>query len=328
MTRSFRYTTAIAAAAFCLLAAPASATHVECGDTITTYTVLDSDVNCAAGQPYGLIIGANDVVLRLNGFTVRGVSDGNSAGIYTTGAPFGPRPYLSGVRIKNGSIEGFDAGVSADLDDSVLYRLTLVTGNYGFQLYGDRNQVLENTVDTVFGLTIGGDGAYVWGNDVTIRVGSGIIVGGDRYRIVYNRIDCAEGCGGYAFLTGVGHSTYALISRNTVLGNSHTGIAVAGNGAVVTLNESRTHGTGIRVSDPAAIVGRNVASDNDGVNPGSNNGTGIYSDQAGTTIRRNTANNNGWYGIQAAEGTIDGGGNVASGNGIQDCVNVQCSPSP
>ena len=128
-----------------------------------------------------------------------------------------------------------------------------------------------------------------------------------------------------SFLNAAGHSTYALVLGNTVIGNSHTGINVSGNGASVSLNDSRTHRRGIYISDPAAIVGRNIASDNEGVNPGETTGVGILSDQAGTTIRSNTANNNTAYGIQAAEGTIDGGGNVASGNGIQDCVNVVCS---
>ena len=40
-----------------LLPATASAVHVQCGDTITQETVLDSDVVCTAQDPVGLVIG-------------------------------------------------------------------------------------------------------------------------------------------------------------------------------------------------------------------------------------------------------------------------------
>jgi hypothetical protein len=43
-------------------------------------------------------------------------------------------------------------------------------------------------------------------------------------------------------------------------------------------------------------------------------------------VAGNTANNNGNLGILAVPGTIDGGGNNASGNGNPaQCVGVSCS---
>ena len=48
----------------------ASAGHVSCGDTITADTTLDSDlVDCPNN---GIVIGADDVTLDLNGHTVSG----------------------------------------------------------------------------------------------------------------------------------------------------------------------------------------------------------------------------------------------------------------
>jgi hypothetical protein len=52
---------------------------------------------------------------------------------------------------------------------------------------------------------------------------------------------------------------------------------------------------------------------------------GIHVDAPGTLVRANTANDNGDLGIEAIGGTIDGGGNRASGNGNPlQCVNVVC----
>ena len=53
----------------------ALASHVGCGDMITTDTTLDSDlVDCPNN---GIVIGADDVTLDLNGHTIDG--DGNPA---------------------------------------------------------------------------------------------------------------------------------------------------------------------------------------------------------------------------------------------------------
>jgi hypothetical protein len=49
--------------------APAYATHVPCGATITTDTTLDSDLTCPAS---GLTIDADGVTLELNGHTITG----------------------------------------------------------------------------------------------------------------------------------------------------------------------------------------------------------------------------------------------------------------
>ena len=51
-------------------AGPAFANHVTCGDIITSDTTLDSDlVNCPSN---GIVIGADDVTLDLNGHTIDG----------------------------------------------------------------------------------------------------------------------------------------------------------------------------------------------------------------------------------------------------------------
>jgi parallel beta-helix repeat protein len=89
----------------------ALASHVACGDTITADTTLDSDlVNC---PNHGIVIGADDVTLDLNGHLVDG--DGTPAancdnqkepcdfGLFNDGH--------DGVTVMHGSVREFAAGV-------------------------------------------------------------------------------------------------------------------------------------------------------------------------------------------------------------------------
>ena len=94
-----------------LASGPALASHVRCGDTITTDTTLDSDlVNCPNN---GIVIGANNITLDLNGHIIDGdatpvdpcpegascdVGVDNSAG-------------HSGVTVEGGSVRQFSVGV-------------------------------------------------------------------------------------------------------------------------------------------------------------------------------------------------------------------------
>lgn len=88
------------------LSAPkAEAGHVACGETIVANTVLDSDLACAEE---GLIIGADNITLDLNGHTLRG-----------PGLICNPCPAYDGIRIsertgviiRNGALDGFVFGV-------------------------------------------------------------------------------------------------------------------------------------------------------------------------------------------------------------------------
>jgi parallel beta-helix repeat protein len=88
----------------------AQASHVGCGDTITADTTLDSDlVNCPSN---GIVIGADDITLDLNGHRVAG-----------DGEPFKPCPEdefcdvgllndgHDGVTVRDGSVREFAFGV-------------------------------------------------------------------------------------------------------------------------------------------------------------------------------------------------------------------------
>lgn len=84
-----------------VVAGPASAAHVACGQTIVVSTVLDADIGpCAAG----ITVGADNITFDLNGFTITGVpTDGDGPGITLGGR--------TGVTVKNGTVTQFDAGV-------------------------------------------------------------------------------------------------------------------------------------------------------------------------------------------------------------------------
>ena len=178
MTRKTFCIVTIAAAVFCMVVASASATHVQCGDTITTATTLDGDVVCPNGAPYGLRIGADNVLLRLNGYAVRAGS--GTAPTPGSGIISGPdQDGLSGVRIKRGAVQGFENGVDlggfqngVDLgpaNDTTVFKVT-VSGNplFGIDLVGDRNRVLRSVVEGMGergrGIRLVGNDAYAWGN--------------------------------------------------------------------------------------------------------------------------------------------------------------------
>ena len=103
----------LAAAVDVFLAVPggeAIASHVSCGDTITADTTLDSDlVDCPNN---GIVIGADDIILDLNGHTI----DGDNAlvepcpefcdvGVLNDGH--------NGVAVTHGSVRQFVVGVWA-----------------------------------------------------------------------------------------------------------------------------------------------------------------------------------------------------------------------
>ncbi len=92
---------------------PQAAARVTCGETITENTTLVADVGPCPGD--GIIIGADNITLNLNGHTVSGTpgpGDGFAAGIRIvdrTGVTVTGQPGQSGRR---GTVTGFDGGIA------------------------------------------------------------------------------------------------------------------------------------------------------------------------------------------------------------------------
>jgi parallel beta-helix repeat protein len=113
MMRRISFALALAAGYLALGAGQAPASQVSCGDTITTDTTLHHDlVDCPNN---GILIGADNVTLDLNGHTI----DGNgtpdtSCNPVTDFCDFGVAfEHHDGITVKHGSIRQFEGGLGA-----------------------------------------------------------------------------------------------------------------------------------------------------------------------------------------------------------------------
>jgi len=90
----------------------ADASHVACRQILTQDTTLDSDVDCQTVAAPGLQLGASDITLDMNGYTLRNPPGTNAlTGIRNLNGH-------DGVRVLNGKVEGFALGVDLLSADS------------------------------------------------------------------------------------------------------------------------------------------------------------------------------------------------------------------
>lgn len=325
--------TGIVLAASISVAFPPSALadHVACGETITADTTLDGDlVDCPNN---GILIGAHDITLDLNGHTIDG--DGAPTGDQCSEDEFcdvgvGNDDY-NHVRIIGGTITGFDFGVYLfstganalrDLEtiENVFSGIILgeavrtrVRGNttsrnagpdsgVGITMFASHNnRIIDNTSahNAELGIhLIGSDRNHIRRNRVRRNPEDGIIVEGDRNRIGRNRV-VGNAIGIDIFSRREG-SVGNVVRRNRVLDAPRPGIYVSPVPRGTVIRRNHVFGAG---------------------------GDGISVGSPRTTLTRNEARNNGRLGIEAVKGVTDGGGNRASGNGDpRQCVHVACHP--
>lgn len=90
---------------------------LSCGDTITTDTTLDSDLTGCRSN--GLLIGADNITLDLNGHTISGdgklVRRCRRRQICDVGVANVANDARSGVTVRNGSVRGFAVGVGVGM---------------------------------------------------------------------------------------------------------------------------------------------------------------------------------------------------------------------
>jgi parallel beta-helix repeat protein len=292
-----------------LAVTPALAEHVQCGDVIMQDTTLDSDLIDCPGS--GIVIGADNITLDLNGHTV----DGYNApyGILNSGH--------DGVVVENGTVTQFVTGVVSQSDgrDVVVRRMTLADSALGAFVSGGSGVVIK---DNVTYLNVDGGMWIDASPGVDIRRntildgpgGNGITVDRSADANLEHNIIKRHQIGML-----VSTSARPTVSKNSVDDN-HDGIIVGASrdgGRIEANSASRNVSFGIGVFDATGfVVSKNSADDNEG--------DGIQVD-SGNTVAKNTANRNGDYGIEASPGVIDGGGNKASGNGNPlQCLNVFC----
>jgi large repetitive protein len=281
----------------------ALASHVSCGETITTDTKLDSDLTNCPGD--GLVIRADNITLDLNGHTI----DGDETGGPVCEPPFREDNGVEnpdghdGITIKSGTIQEFGTGVDGGFGHSALRDLTIRSnlmngigiGSGSVNDSKDDNKIERNvlTGNGCGGITIvDGDFAVIQSNQVTsTQAGGGIILiassnsvlegnpisgnaqdgivmfdDSDNNRIERNTLlDNAEG------ITVVSGSNHELIRQNSASGGDD-GVALIGTDHNVVTNNALSHNvlTGVAVvsSDDNQIVNNSIAANGDGSEAG------------------------------------------------------------
>lgn len=217
--------TALALAAFVVPGSgQALASNVSCGATITTNTKLDSDLtNCPSN---GIVIGADNITLDLNGHTVGG--DGVPAGscfeegTCDVGITMADH---SGVTIRGGAVRGFDVGIT-------------VGGR------GSRIQGVASANNSTFGVIVGDATRSRIDHNSSVDDGvSGILMfNSSETRIDHNSV---AGTTGYAM--PVFGSSHNRIEQNVLAGDQH-GILVEESSNHNEVRGNRiSHGGGIEV---------------------------------------------------------------------------------
>jgi len=309
----------------------ASASHVGCGDTITVDTTLDSDlVDCPNN---GLVIGADDITLDLNGHTVGG--DGTEF----AGCPeneFCDIGLLNdghdGVIVSRGSVRDFAFGVlivGARHNRVVDLTVSKNAGSGIILFRSSRNRVIGNSAHAN-GLQLDQGGIslnrshrnLVKGNTLGRNGDLGVFMEkSDDNQIRENRM--RGNPEGAIIAEGDGN----VFSRNRIVrGGGGILITVVNRGETPVGNAIRRNEVrDVRASGIAVDRGcckRTLVSRNHVAGSGR---AGIIVGSPSTTITKNRAVRNDGLGIKAVDGVIDGGGNRAHGNGDnRQCVNVRC----
>ena len=353
---------------------------LSCGDTITVDATLDRDLRDCPNN--GIVIGADDITLDLNGHTISG--DGKpfkacsereicDVGVLNDGH--------DGVRVRKGAVGQFDSGVLVGRarENRVLDISSSQNTSFGFVVFrsaqilvrgssGSRNIAPEGDgmglfeshdvriVDNEFrrnpgpgihvqasthilikgnlishsspGILLGGeeradraDRNQVRGNHF-VGNAAGVLLGrGNRNVIAHNRF-LRDGDG-----IAIENARGNLVARNVILDARKSGIylglndpPIGGGDNVVRRNVVRRSGEDgfkVRSKDHHSLLIGNL------VRRSGDDGFDVESNSA--KLVRNRAVGNDALGIEAVFGVIDGGGNLARGNGDPlQCVNVRC----
>jgi parallel beta-helix repeat protein len=287
-------------------------TNVSCGQTITTNTTLGNDVAGCAGN--GVVIGAPNITLDLNGHTISGDEQGETVCEGPTSGDFGVDNSggYDGVTVKNGSILDFEEGVMLlDADDSVVHHIDLS----GFPIFcqgiysdgGDRVNIHHNSVYGARIRNIGvllSTGAVIEANTLTEARHVGIALwtssGG---RVAGNTVSAPSAQTDFAIeFFGTANSQ---VVGNTVDGARFDGIVFA-----------RSDDNFVALNTVS-----NVRNDPDPTDPGQFGGIEAVDDADRNQIVSNVAFNNQAPGIAVGLPLSDSGstdGNTVSNNTVRD----------
>ncbi len=206
---------------------------------------LGANLTSASSTAHAITVNADNVVIDMAGYGIRGTGIGEADGIFVNG---------TGVEIRNGSVTGFLNGILGN-NGGVRIINVKVASIYSYPIYitGNGNRVKDCTVTggNYAGIVVQGYGSIITGNTVygMLTTGSGIFSGGANY-ISGNTIYSNTGSGiianpGSAVLGNTVHDNgvkginndvgYALINDNAVYNNAGGNI-IPGAGTVTGIN--------------------------------------------------------------------------------------------
>jgi parallel beta-helix repeat protein len=317
------FLTLSALGALALFSAPAQAkppVTVSCGQTLTHSVKLANDLTNCPGD--GLVIGADNITVDLNGHTIDGVVS------KTFDCEVGPGPQdpsgdgiqddagWDGVTIKGGTVQQFVNGVrsfseseTVAMSDSRLHHLTLRDNrDEGIFIGGgggtpnsnnriDHNLTLRNrnVCDSGLGIAVHAAFNHIDHNRVEGSV-DGILAcceGNDGNVIEHNSVSHNDG---YAFvLVGADDNR---VEHNVLNGNDHGILLPASSGNDIRRN-SISDGAGSSIDLVAGAAGNRVER-----NRLTDNGDGVTADSGAhdNLISRNTITGTGFFGFPEAGG--------------------------
>lgn len=306
---------AFATAGVCLASgSPAQAAVLQCGDTVTASVVLTADVlDCPATA---LTVGADGVVIDLNGHRVTAAPGNDQAGIDFAGH--------SRVRLQDGAVEGFAWNVEARGNRNVIRRVVAGGGNTGIRVTGDDNRVADSRqFDNVFGEGVAIIGRrnlvvdnYAAGNDTGVYLLDGShlpdpVTGGQ------NRILDSQSVANRNYGFRIVSEPDDVIAGSVALGNRVAGIQLSDTDrTVLTGNrvyDNGDYGAHLLLATDALVQGNRVQGNGFALtNP---LGAGIFLQQTvGVVVRGNVAGS-----VSGQSGRRHGGNQV----GIAACCDSQ-----
>ncbi|HEV3378993.1 MAG TPA: right-handed parallel beta-helix repeat-containing protein, partial [Thermoleophilaceae bacterium] len=332
---------------------PPTPKAVSCGEVITSSVVLtNSLVDCPAD---GLVVGAADITVDLNGNMIDGDALGGGVGVRNS--------RFDNVTITNGTVQEFEVGVSIDPSArNVVSEINAQLNLAGIRLSGASDaSVRTNTLTAGLGdgiaLLGGTQRTFVRDNTVTANLGRGVFVenssdnrieqnsvsasgdvgisleGSRNNRLVRNDLSANVGGIEVQLLShgtlierntlsageggiNVGDSNSAQLLDNVVGQTTATAITLdASNGAVLRRNDLRFNDGGIQLSESS---GARIESNNASGTTGS--GIAIDGASLNVVVTRNAAGSNGGAGIEVTATAPQGHGvlidrNTAMSNG-------------
>ena len=187
----------------------ATGTDYGCGDTVIESCIFDGDLNCST--KYGLIIGADGIVIDGNGYAITTDTRADEEGIHNDGR--------DGVTIKNLKISGFCFGIywrDVDngniLDNSIDYH----QGSGIWLSTSSRNNVTGNIIDYSDGgqgilLSSAANRNIIRDNEVMTVTGRGVNIDGSNENELRDNRVCGNARGDVVVESGSGN----LGSNNT-----------------------------------------------------------------------------------------------------------------